>query len=240
MKKAFFSIDDCRIIYIDLLNRQYENIFENKIFRWLQNLHKQLGIKVILYSVWNLSNQETLLAVLDKYRRDFADNADWLKIGIHCFRLYENKENGAESFVNRYQSAYQSVKNKMGGVILSDILRVHYFFLTTQGRNVVRDNGIKVLLTADDDRISYELPLEIVEKINNYGSFQYEGLTFQRTDFRIERFIRHPFSMAKLLHNKSVTFFTHEQYLRKIHYRIATAMVCYFLKKKNYEFKNSI
>ena len=95
-----FSIDDCIEIFRDITINNYNSLFESDYFSFFKELHDKYNAKISLYSFveykgFNIKN------TTDKFKKEFIDNSDWLKIGFHGFnenRRYNDKENIKKDF----------------------------------------------------------------------------------------------------------------------------------------------
>lgn len=211
-----FSIDDVlsSLKYLTEHERDFSSIWEMDFFGNLCQFHEKYGVKVTLY-LFDESRGFEIKDVPSKYKKDFANAVDWLGFGFH----------GRNTDINFYRSAntrdfMESFENVdrfaklMSGRDLSRTSRLHYFEANKTRIDFLKEKGVKTLLSADDDRISYGLSSEQCRYIKENGSAVYDGMRYTNTDVRIENIsdIDHALiTMKEQLQSKSyLVIFTHE------------------------------
>lgn len=93
----------------------------------------------------------------------------------------------------------------------------------------LKENGVEVLLSADDDRISYSLPKLVNDRLIREEHTLYNGIVYERTDIRIEHTI---FPIVDLIENRNdetIVLFTHEWALEEKNNRIKFHISILFL-----------
>ena len=213
-KIIHFSIDDCIEIFRDITINNYNSLFESDYFSFFKELHDKYNAKISLYSFveykgFNIKN------TTDKFKKEFIDNSDWLKIGFHGFnenRRYNDKENIKKD----YKLFLKYIKRFAGNLnIIDNFIRLHYFSGNLENMIKIKKFGIKGLFTADDDRDNYYLKKNeniFLNKHNIYKDIKNE-IFFIKTNFRIEKIENINETLKKIDINNNIIMFTHEQYL---------------------------
>lgn len=235
---AHVSVDDVTKSFQNLTkdSMQYNSLFEEPFFSYLKELHDKYGSSFTCYayeqdSSFNI-NQMPL-----KFSKEFESNSDWLKIGFHGVRpsthtptniSYIEFTNSFTRF-NKELHRFASAKNK------ASILRLDFFYATTGEVDFLVHNGVKVLLSADDDRRSYFLPFNKNRQLIDDNSISYKNLKYLRTNIRIENTDIPYINLLRNRRRDTLVIFTHEWKLNKIN-RYKLNRTLSILKDQNYKF----
>ena len=88
-----FTIDDNIRAFAWVAKNRCESIFEHPYFAMLKRLHEAFALRVQL-NMFYKGKSFSLAEMPDRYRAEFAANADWLKMSFHSRREnvkpYEN------------------------------------------------------------------------------------------------------------------------------------------------------
>ena len=209
-----FSIDDCIEIFRDITINNYNSLFESDYFSFFKELHDKYDAKISLYSFveykeFNIKN------TTDKFKKEFVNNSDWLKIGFHGFNE-NSRYNDKENIKKDYKLFIKYVKRFAGNLnIIDNFVRLHYFSGNLENILKIKKIGIKGLLTADDDRDNYYLKNNeniFLNKHNIYKDIKNE-IFFIKTNLRIEKIENINETLKTIDINNNIIMFTHEQYL---------------------------
>lgn len=85
------SFDDVINCIKNLCATEYESLFDEPFFNWLQVLHNTYGARFSLY-VYNISD---LANVPEQYKDDFLNARGWIKFGLHSTTSSSNYENSS-------------------------------------------------------------------------------------------------------------------------------------------------
>lgn len=210
-RTAHISIDDVEISMRNLSNQNYGSIFDDPFFAFLQELHDNYGLKVTLYIYKEARDYDITLFPI-KYKCEFANNADWLKLGFHAIRPKFNEAITAnyDTFSNAYRQVDSCITAFAGESSKSHILRFHYFFATPAERTLISQSGGVILLAADNpDRRSYSLSDDQLNLLKN-GSYHDNELHYLATDLRIENMTIPDYELRTHQENDTLVIFTHE------------------------------
>lgn len=213
-KIIHFSIDDCIEIFRDITINNYNSLFESDYFSFFKELHDKYDAKISLYSFveykeFNIKN------TTDKFKKEFIDNSDWLKIGFHDFNE-NSRYNDKENIKKDYKLFIKYVKRFAGSLnVIDNFIRLHYFSGNLENILKIKKFGIKGLLTADDDRDNYYLKKNeniFLNKHNIYKDIKNE-IFFIKTNLRIEKIENINETLKTIDINNNIIMFTHEEYL---------------------------
>ncbi|NLS94975.1 MAG: hypothetical protein GXX96_22695, partial [Planctomycetaceae bacterium] len=77
-------IDDHSFCFRDILQKQYKSIFDCFYFAKLRELHKRYQTKIVLNCFNSTPERDFTLSMFpEKYKPEFEDNADWLRLAFH-------------------------------------------------------------------------------------------------------------------------------------------------------------
>lgn len=213
-KIIHFSIDDCIEIFRDITINNYNSLFESDYFSFFKELHDKYDAKISLYSFveykgFNMKN------TTDKFKKEFVNNSDWLKIGFHGFNE-NSRYNDKENIKKDYKLFLKYVKRFAGNLnVIDNFIRLHYFSGNLENMIKIKKLGIKGLLTADDERDNYYLKKNeniFLNKHNIYKDIKNE-IFFIKTNLRIEKIENINETLKTIDINNNIIMFTHEQYL---------------------------
>ena len=209
-----FSIDDCIEIFRDITINNYNSLFESEYFSFFKELHDKYNAKISLYSFveykgFNIKN------TTDKFKKEFINNCNWLKIGFHGFNE-NSRYNDKENIKKDYKLFLKYIKRFAGSLnVIDNFIRLHYFSGNLENILKIKKFGIKGLFTADDDRDNYYLKKNeniFLNKHNIYKDIKNE-IFFIKTNLRIEKIENINETLKTIDINNNIIMFTHEQYL---------------------------
>ena len=209
-----FSVDDVFGAFLWLEKTNAESIYDSFVFSALKALHERYGISIDAYCIYKIGDR-SLADVSDKWKDEFLQNEDWLRFGFHALTDDSNyTEMSPEEIERHYRIMEYDIKRITGCENLSEIIRLHYFSGNKATSQKLRALGIRALLTADDDRISYGLAEDEVSQLSEKGVY-YDpeiDMTYYRTAFRIEK-MDGDYCKSMYERFEKLCFFTHEPLL---------------------------
>ena len=236
------SVDDVIDVFEDLNSKKYESIFDNSLFSYLYDIHNLYGVKVVLYCFYENSDTNFNLAKMtDRYKEEFQENSSWLKIGFHSLNgQTDYAETTTDELIDDYSKVIEEIVRFAGEDSLSQVVRLQGFYGTNEGLSALNsiDNGVKCFLTADDNRISYELTTEEISMLNLNRLINVNGIYYLRTDLRIENIENLDDVLKKIESREDPNYiiFTHERKLNKKVYREYLDKILYKALESNYYF----
>lgn len=218
---AHLSFDDVISCFEDLSKDSslYNSIFDHPFFSKLMSYHEKYECKFTLYAYKYKDNYDISQMPL-KFKNDFIENSDWLKIGFHSSTVQKHTPEYSDftKFKHDFESFNLSLNTFASSKSIASILRLDYFYASPLEVFYLKDKGVTVLLSSDDDRRSYLLPLFRNEQLLRNNSISYEGIKYLRTNIRLEN-ISYPFlEILKNRNKDTLVIFTHEWRMNRINY----------------------
>lgn len=211
-KKVHLSFDDCYICLKDLStnNTKYNSIFEHPFFADLKEMHDATGAKFTLYTYEEV-NDYNISQLPEKYVKELSSNCDWLKIGYHAKNPSISKDSIAiyQIFAKSYTKVDSALISKSIGDAKASSIRLHFFYATQEEVAFLKENGVKTLLAADDNRISYSLLKKENDLLIKEEELVKNGIRYVSTDLRIER-DNLLWGIYSNLNDNELVVFTHE------------------------------
>lgn len=210
------SVDDVTRILQDITVRKHTSIFENPILGDMYWFRLKYGAKFSLYC---FADQEIALSqVTDLFKEEFEAEKDWLKLGFHGGNKqsnYKTLESEEERNVLREQicTVQDNICRFADKDSLSHTIRLHFFGGSSKAVEELEQQGVKALLAADDDRISYCLTEEenTLLRTSESGFLQKGNMKFYRTDIRYEKTEDILAALEARKNQERIVLFTHEQ-----------------------------
>lgn len=211
-KVAHISIDDATMIFQDIWWHGYDSIFDNEILDELQQLHEEYGIKVTLYVFGELEG----FAMWDfplTYKKEFVENADWLRLGFHSGADCDPKEDysSLKDFKEDYERVERTLRKLAGDDGVTPVLRLHNWYATEEMVTYLQEQGNIALLCRDDKEASYNLTEEQMEELysSRDGKLETEEMTYYATDLRLEKTEDITDSLEVRKNDRIIIIFTH-------------------------------
>ncbi len=79
-----FSIDDNSFFLRDIAKQNYPSLFDCFYLKGLRELHSKYGAKFVLNIYYTTEDGFELPQFPDRYKSEWQDNADWLKLAFHA------------------------------------------------------------------------------------------------------------------------------------------------------------
>lgn len=218
-KSIHISIDDVSSSLKNLTIKadSYERIWNEPFFSYLQDLHDVTGAKFTLYvfeedSLWNVESFPS------KYDVDLKNSADWLRFAWHARNAMVTRESlrlNEKEFCESYEKTTKVLTEH--GLLPAGIVRLQFFFATEPEIECLKRGGVRMLLSADDERNSYSLPMDVDDELKRVEELMYNGVVYESTDERIEKnsFWGVVTSLFKNAKDEKLVIFTHEWALDK-------------------------
>ena len=207
--KIHFSIDDVLGCLLWLEENRKSTIFDSHVFFLAKQIWDRYGIMTTC-NVFYENERGCLDDVSGRYRKELILNK-YIMFSFH----------GRNSECNYRTASYDQAKSDYNVIIdniariagedsISTIVRTHLFAGNKDAVRAWRDCGVKVLLTADDNRQSYDLTKQEEMQCKQNVYFNHStGLSYIATDIRVENYLEKSIDI-ECLNNKPVILFTHE------------------------------
>ncbi len=80
-----FSIDDNSFFLRDVAQKNYGSLFDCFYLKMLRDLHRKYGVKFTVNIYYTTGDGFTLSQFPDRYRGEWRDNSDWMKLAFHAY-----------------------------------------------------------------------------------------------------------------------------------------------------------
>lgn len=143
-----FSIDDNSFFLRDVAFKKYASLFDCFYLAVLRDLHEKYGTKFALNCYYTTGADFSLPQFPDRYRGEWADNADWLKLSFHA---YANEPNRPYQYASPAKLAhdFELVANEIlrfaGAATWSPPTVIHWGMVQPSALPVLKDRGVRVL-----------------------------------------------------------------------------------------------
>ena len=80
-----FEIDDNIYFLRDIAQKKYKSLFDCFYLKGLYELNQKYGTKIVLNTYYSDGEEFNLTHFPDRYKREWQDNAHWLKLTFHAY-----------------------------------------------------------------------------------------------------------------------------------------------------------
>ena len=215
MKTFCFTIDDNIRFLKEITECGYASIFKHPYLAMLRRLHERFDLKVQL-NLFCCMDGFDLSQMPATYRREWAENASWLKLSFHSkmenVKPYQNA--GYEEVFSDCKAVQDQILRFAGVASLSDSTTIHYCITTADGIRALADNGVKGLLGLYSDTNSYGMNESEAAILRRGEVVHRDGITFGPIDIVLNRFSQDEIlrQLAELQHRQRIWVMIHEQY----------------------------
>jgi hypothetical protein len=228
VKRYRFSIDDNSFFLRDVAQKQYKSLFDCFYLKMLRDLHSRFGTRFTINIYFTTEDGFDLTKFPDRYRGEWLDNADWLKLAFHARanmpdRPYQDAP--VERLIRDLDQVAEQIQRFAGPEVYAPPTVIHWGMTPEAAFKPLASRGVKVLsgyfaimdgvwdvnYRFDDRRSEY---LSRHDALKDFKS----GLVFSRIDMvcnlvpvekvaaTLEPLARDP------NHAEIMDIFTHEQY----------------------------
>ncbi len=143
-----FSVDDNSFFLRDIAQKQYKSLsdcFYLKIFR---DLHQEYGAKFVLNIYYTTEDGFELPHFPDRYKGEFEDNADWLKLAFHAYanepaRPYQYAS--PRQLIGDLDKVAEQIRRFAGEETYSPPTVIHWGMVQPAALKPLFDRGVRVL-----------------------------------------------------------------------------------------------
>lgn len=180
---AHFSIDDVIESLKWIYQNQPESVFEEPMLCKLKEWHENYAINCDLY-VYETTDGFKLTDLQDRYCEELSMESGWLKFGWHRRKAGELTDDKTE--IESFDRVHMFITEKISSGSWSNTLRLHRWEASKKLMSHIYDNGIRCLLTADSNRLSYDLTEDDYAILQERGTFWKEPFWYLATDIRFD------------------------------------------------------
>lgn len=212
--KFRISVDDNILFLADLTKNQevYTSLFDNPYLKVYKKAHDLYGAKVHINVYYEYMNEEghratfssdrpyfNLTMMTDKFKKEWKDNSDWLKLSFHARANYPGNpyENTDYDRIDEDITLVHREILRFAGVdSLSPVTTLHWGAANETGVRVLRSRGYKGLngyftLNANGEAsVSYCYPSSLVKHIGtrDFWVDNAENIVYSKTDLVLNRY----------------------------------------------------
>ncbi|NLX98150.1 MAG: twin-arginine translocation signal domain-containing protein [Rhodopirellula sp.] len=143
-----FAVDDNSFFLRDIWQKQYDSLFDCFYLAMYRDLHKKYGAKFVLNIYWTTADEFDLTKFPDRYRGEWRDNADWLKLAFHAHandppRPYFDAP--PEQVIADFEKIREQINRFAGEATYSPTTIVHWGVVRPSAWKPLAEHGVKVL-----------------------------------------------------------------------------------------------
>ncbi|MBO5415062.1 MAG: hypothetical protein J6A83_00345 [Clostridia bacterium] len=219
MKTFCFTVDDNIRCLKELNEGDFSSIFEHPYLGVYRRLHDKYDLKIQL-NLFYEAGDFNLSRFTDKYRGEWAKNADWLKLSFHAraekSRIYESSDY-AEVFDDLSRTNREIIRFASESA-LARTTTIHYCLATEGGIRAVRECGLIGLLglygTPDEPRSSYTSDKSDGDKIRRGEIAIRDGIAYSGVDIVLNSYSKEEnlARLEELSWREHINVMIHEQY----------------------------
>ena len=181
-----FSIDDVIESLKWVYHNQPESVFEEPMLCQLKEWHEKYEINCNLY-VYEITDGFKLTDLQDRYCEELGKESDWLKFGWHRRKPGELTDDN-KTEIESFDRIHTFIKEKISFRSWTNVLRLHRWEASGELLSHLFDNGIRCLLTADGNRLSYNLTKDDFAILQDKGILWKGSVKYLTTDIRFDHF----------------------------------------------------
>ena len=143
-----FSIDDNSFFLRDVFQKQYASLFDCFYLKLLRDLHTRYGTRFVLNIYYTTADGFDLSQFPDRYRGEWKDNADWLKLSFHAYanepdRPYQKAP--AEKLIADWDKVAEQIVRFAGKSTYSPPTVIHWAMVEPAALKALHERGVRVL-----------------------------------------------------------------------------------------------
>lgn len=163
MKKTNFYIDDVIWLMRDLTRERPDSVFDNFFMKILKELHEKYGLKVQLNLFYRTdfyygNDEFTLAEMTDAYKKEWEENADWIRFGFHSKQEFPDYpyinasyEDVLENYTAIRDAVYRFASPKNWGTTVNP----HWRPMSKDGCRALVDCGVKFICATTGKKTEY-------------------------------------------------------------------------------------
>ena len=219
MRAFCFTVDDNIRFFKELSQGDGHSLFSHPYLAMYRRLHERFDLRVQLNLFYEMPGFN-LSGMTERFKDEWAANADWLKLSFHS-RLENVNPYLNAGYWEVYEdcaAVHREILRFAGEKSLAKTTTIHYCQTTLQGLCALRDLGVKGLLglfgSQERPSSSYSLLPEDCACLRRGEKVQREGMDFYSIDAVMNGYGREALlrRMGELLDRERLCVMIHEQY----------------------------
>ena len=143
-----FSIDDNSFFLRDVCQKQYASLFDCFYLKLLRDLHIRYGAKFVLNIYYTTGDGFDLSRFPDRYRGEWRDSADWLKLAFHAHandpdRPYQNTP--PEKLIADLDKVAEQIVRFAGKLTYTPPTVIHWAMVDPAALKPLHKRGVRAL-----------------------------------------------------------------------------------------------
>lgn len=143
-----FSIDDNSFFLRDIARQGYASLFDCFYLRNLRDLHRRYGAKFVLNIYYTTGDGFELPQFPDRYRGEWADQADWLKLAFHAYQNVPDRPYQyapAARLAADFDLVAEQILRFAGEATYSPPTVIHWAMVPVEAWPVLVERGVRML-----------------------------------------------------------------------------------------------
>lgn len=162
-KKTYFYIDDVIWLMRDLTRERPGSLFDNFFMKILKQAHERYGLKVQLNLFYRTdfyygNDEFTLAEMTDAYKKEWEDNADWIRFGFHSKQEFPDYPYINASY-DDVKSNYEDIRNEVFRFASKNnwgtTVNPHWRPISKEGCRALVDCGVKFTCATTGEKKEY-------------------------------------------------------------------------------------
>jgi len=223
-----FAVDDNSFFLRDVWQKQYGSLFDCFYLAMLRRLHEKYGAKFVLNIYYTTADEFDLAKFPDRYRGEWADNADWLKLAFHAHANEPANpylDAPPEQVVADFDKIGAEIRRFAGEATYSPTTIVHWGMVRPSAWKPLAERGVTVLSgyfmrRGDEWRVNYRMDPVRSEYLSRHDALKDfpSGIVFSKIDMVVnttplERIVPDLEKIAEDPNQAEIfDLMTHEQY----------------------------
>ena len=150
-KRYRFFIDDHVFFLEDIVRQQYRSLFDCFYLKRLREFHAAYGTKVVLNLFFRNDHGDSRFEITqmpDRYRGEWRDHADWLKLSFHAHSEFPDRPYAycsAAKLAHDYDAVQEQVARFAGAESFCPPIVIHWAVVQPACFKVLTDRGVRTL-----------------------------------------------------------------------------------------------
>jgi hypothetical protein len=223
-----FAVDDNGFFLRDIWQQQYRSLFDCFYLAMYRDLHREYGAKFVLNIYYTTADEFDLTKFPDRYRSEWQDHADWLKLAFHAHANDPPQpyyDAPPEQVIADFVKIREQIYRFAGEQTYSPTTIVHWGVVRPSAWKPLAEQGVRVLSgyfqqQNDQWTVNYRLDPQRSEYLSRHDALKdfASGIVFSKIDMvcntvPLERIVPLLEEVGRDPHqNEILDLMTHEQY----------------------------
>ena len=187
-----FSIDDNSFFLRDIHQKQYRSLFDSFYLAMLRKLHRDYGVKFSVNIYYTTADGFDLTQLSDRYKGEWRDCADWLKLAFHAHadkpdRPYEDVS--PERLIADFDQVAEQIHRFAGAQSYAPPTVIHWGMTRQESLKPLFDRGVRALSGyfvkwSGRYDVNYRFDDTVSEYLSRHDCWKHfdSGIVFSRVD----------------------------------------------------------